>query len=212
VWSAGDGAVEVRFVGRGVERSRAETLAAVEAGAPPVAALRQVHSPRVVDVEAPGWHGEGDALVSRARRLALSVITADCVPLLLASGEAVAAVHAGWRGVAGGVVASALAALPGPAAGRRAWIGPAIDACCYEVGEEVADAVAAVSDPAVARPGPRGRPHLDLRQAVAVQLAAAGWTDVTRLGPCTRCAGELLWSYRRDGKAAGRNLAFVWRR
>jgi YfiH family protein len=212
VWSARAGDVEVRFVGRGDERSRADTLAAVEPGAPPVAALRQVHSATLVAVDAPGFHGEGDALATTLGGLALSVITADCVPLLLATGNAVAAVHAGWRGVAAGVVARAAASLGSGASGRRAWIGPAIDACCYEVGEEVAGAVVAASDRSVATPGPRGRPHLDLRRAVALQLTAMGWTVVTQVGPCTRCTGELLWSYRRDGKAGGRNLAFVWRR
>lgn len=212
LWTATWGDVEVRFVGRGVELPRDATLAAVEAAAPPVAALRQVHSARVVAVHTEGFHGEADALVATRNQLALSVITADCVPLLLASGDAVAAVHAGWRGLAGGVIAAAVAALPTGTGPRRAWLGPAIGPCCYEVGEEVAAAVVASSSPAVATSGPRGRPHLDLRRAARAQLAGAGVHEVSVVGPCTRCHQELLWSYRRDGKAAGRNLAFIWRR
>lgn len=216
-WSDARGAVEVRFVGRGGEdRPRDATLALVEAAAPPVAMLRQVHSARVVGVEAAGGHGEGDALVAGVSGLALSVITADCVPVLVAAGERVAAIHAGWRGIVGGVVPAALASLAAPGstlpADAVAWVGPAIGACCYEVGDEVADEVRDAAGVDVAAPGPRGKPHLDLRRAVVAQLARAGVEDVTLLGPCTRCHPELLWSYRREGKRAGRNIAYIWRR
>lgn len=216
VWSDAWAGVEVRFAGRGPERTRDETLAAIEppggAAAPPVAALRQVHSARVVTVATPGFHGEGDALVTTARGLALSVITADCVPVLVATPAAVAAIHAGWRGLAAGVVPAALRELPGLAGGARAWLGPAIGPCCYEVSEEVAGEVIAASGADVARPGPAGRPHLDVRRAAALQLAAAGVETVRTLGPCSRCNPDLSWSYRREGRAAGRNIAYVWRR
>ncbi len=225
LWSDRADDVEVRFVGRGEERTREATLAAVEPAAPPVAALRQVHSPRVVEVDAGGSHGEGDALVTAQRDLALSVITADCVPVLLASRARVAAVHAGWRGFVAGVVPAALARLRGSderggghdVSDERdarvvAWIGPAIGGCCYEVGEEVAAPVVAASAPGVVTPGPRGRPHLDLARAVELQLRHAGVDDVRRFGPCTRCSSDLLWSYRREGKRAGRNIAYIWRR
>lgn len=216
VWSESWAGVELRFAGRGLERTRDETLAAIEPQggekAPPVAALRQVHSARVVTVDTPGPHGEGDALVTTARGLALSVITADCVPVLVATPAAVAAIHAGWRGLAAGVIPAALRELPGLAAGARAWLGPAIGPCCYEVSEEVAAEVTAASAPDAAVPGPAGRPHLDLRRAAALQLAAAGVEPVLALGPCSRCHPELSWSYRREGRAAGRNIAYVWRR
>jgi YfiH family protein len=217
LWRDGVGGVEVRFVGRGPERSREQTLAAVELPAPPVAALRQVHSARVVAVDGAGFAGEGDALVTERAHLGLSVITADCVPLLLAAPDVVgwrlAAVHAGWRGIVGGVVTAALSRLLADEASRaavRAWLGPAIGSCCYEVGEEVAGPVVAASAPEVASEGPRGRPHLDLRRAVSLQLAAAGVPAPRIVGPCTRCHPEVLWSYRRDGAKAGRNIAFIW--
>jgi len=221
-WSDREGCVEVRFVGRGSERSREATLAAVEPGAPPVAALRQVHSARVVEVDTGGPAGEGDALVTTRPGLALSVITADCVPVLMALGAnerggAVAAVHAGWRGVVAGVVPAALLrlreAVGKTRAGERpplAWIGPAIGACCYEVGADVAASVVGSSGVEVARPGPAGKPHLDVARAVELQLRREGVEEVRRFGPCTRCHPELLWSYRREGAKAGRNIAYVW--
>jgi len=224
LWSDRAGRAEVRFVGRGEERTREATLAAVEPDAPPVAALRQLHSARVVSVDDRGNAGEGDALVTARPGLALSVITADCVPVLIAlaardGGDRIAAVHAGWRGIVAGVVPAALAVLretttaaSGDATPPVAWIGPSIGACCYEVGSEVAVAVVAASGPEVAQPGPAGKPHLDVARAVELQLRRAGIDDVRRLGPCTRCHPELLWSYRREGAKAGRNIAYVWLR
>jgi copper oxidase (laccase) domain-containing protein len=70
--------------------------------------------------------------------------------------------------------------------------------------------VAAASIPEVIRPGLHGRPHLDLGAAAAAQLMAQGVTDVRQLDLCTRCHPDQLWSYRRDGQDAGRNLALIW--
>jgi YfiH family protein len=212
VWADRHGDVEVRFVGRGEGGSREEILARVEASPPPLAALRQVHSDLAVEVDGPGFHGEADALHTARAGLGLSVITADCVPVLVAGRRRLVAIHAGWRGLASGVVPAGLALLDAEErAGARAWIGPAIGPCCYEVGDDVADAVAAASGREVVSPGTRGRPHLDVRRAAAIQLAGAGIGEVGTVGPCTRCHPDLLWSYRRDGKLAGRNVAYVWR-
>jgi YfiH family protein len=224
VWSDSAGDVEVRFVGRGPDRPRDETLAGVEAAAPPVAMLRQVHSARVVEVEGGGPAGEADALVTGSPGLALSVITADCVPVLVAANGRLAAIHAGWRGIVAGVVPAGLSAIGddirsdirrdirSELAHAVVWIGPTIGPCCYEVGTEVADAVIATSAAEVAQPGPAGKPHLDLRRAVAIQLARAGVGDIRIVGPCTKHHPELLWSYRREGARAGRNIAYVWKR
>lgn len=213
VWAASgavDG-VEVRFVGRGPRRPADGVLAAVGAPAGVAAAwARQVHSARVLPARA-GLCGEGDALWSGETGLALAVATADCVPVILAGDGATAAVHAGWRGIASGVVAAAVAALPADPAGLTAWIGPAIGPCCYEVGQEVASRVVTATAPEVARPGPAGRPHLDLPAAVRCQLARAGVQAVHSAGGCTRCDDQRLFSYRREGRGAGRNLALVWR-
>jgi len=217
VWAASSRGVEVRFAGRGAlgsRGSREEVLSRIEPGAPPLAWARQVHSADVLRAAA-GECGEGDALWTAERGLALSIATADCVSVLLAGPQGLAAVHAGWRGLASGVIprtvetiARELGADP---ARWSAWIGPSIGACCYEVGEDVAARVAAASAPAVAVPGPAGKPHLDLAAAALAQLRAAGVGSIVRVAACTRCDEASLWSYRREGKGAGRNLAFIWR-
>jgi polyphenol oxidase len=211
VWRDRRGDVEVVFAGRGPGGERDEVLARIDPSAPPVAWAKQIHSATALPARRGGC-GEGDALFTREAGLALSVVTADCVPVLLAGPEGLAAVHAGWRGIAGGVVPATI-----EAAGIEkpeewiAWIGPAIGPCCYEVGEDVAGQVVAASGPEVAAPGPSGRPHLDLHAAVRHQLKAAGIGEVVTIADCTRCEEERLWSYRREGKGAGRNLAFIWR-
>lgn len=173
--------------------------------------LVQTHSANVVLAQA-GENGEGDALVTDRPNLALSVVTADCVPVLLASPRQVAAVHAGWRGLVQRILPAALERFEGSSADVTAWIGPAIGPCCYEVGYEVAEEVVGVSSPLVVHPGTRGRPHLDLHAAAALQLAAYGVREIRRVAHCTQCSNQELWSYRRDGKMAGRNQAVVWRR
>jgi len=213
VWTARLGNVEVRFTGRGPTNDREEILRAIVPdvpGAPPLAWAKQVHSAVALPAR-PGACGEGDALFAGETGLALSVVTADCVPVLVAGPEGIAAVHAGWRGIASGVISAALEKMTGDPGERTAWIGPAIGPCCYEVGDDVAGQVAAASEPAVVLPGPAGRPHLDLQAAVRHQLAAAGVGEVLAVTACTRCNEERLWSYRREGKKAGRNLAFIWR-
>lgn len=217
VWSDAAGEVEVRFFGRGPRLGdRAAELAAVAPDGVACAWAEQVHAATVLEATGPGLAGEGDALVGDARGLALSVATADCVPVLLAAGDRIGAIHAGWRGVAAGVVAATVerlwAAGAGDPAGWTAWLGPAIGGCCYEVGPEVAARVAAAStgETVLAWPG-SDRPHLDLSRAVAAQLVTGGLADVRPLVSCTRCDAERLWSYRRDGTAAGRNLALIWK-
>lgn len=217
VWEDRLGDIEIRFVGRGPAGGRDEVLARIGEPDLPVAWARQIHSARVLPAAAPGECGEGDALTTDLPGLALAVVTADCVPVLLAgpSGEGnvarVAAVHAGWRGIASGVILATLRALGNPE-GWTAWIGPAIGPCCYEVGEEVAAQIAAASTPEAVVPHPGGRPHLDLLRATTHQLQAAGVADITALPICTRCETARLSSYRREGKGGGRNLAFIWRR
>ena len=219
VWEAAGRRARVVFVGRGPDAPRARVVEAVAPASGPgaptagIAEAKQVHSATVFTVAGPGRCGEGDALVTATPGLALTVVTADCVPLLVEAGELVAAVHAGWRGVAGGVVGAAVDRLAAegapPPEGWIAWIGPAIGPCCYEVGEEVAERVAAASGPeaVVARPG--GKPHVDLVAAVRRQLDERGVGDVRALALCTRCEEESLWSYRRSGARAGRNLAAI---
>lgn len=200
VWSDRRGDVEVRFTGRGPAGERDEILARVEPEAPPVAWAKQIHSAHVLPAR-PGHCGEGDALFGDAPDLVLSVVTADCVPVLLAGPGGLAAVHAGWRGLVGGVIPAALEKLGGA---EIAWIGPTIGPCCYEVGNEVAEQFPEDT----VDPGPR--PHLDLIAAARLQLR--GVEEIRTVEICTRCAADRLYSYRREGKGVGRNVAFIWRR
>jgi YfiH family protein len=165
--------------------------------------VSQVHGARAVratgDVEALARE-EADALVADEPGTAVSVRVADCVPVLLANSKtgAVAAVHAGWRGVVAGVVGGAFE-LGG--AFDLAAIGPCIGACCFEIGDDVAEKLA---------PFARDR-HGDLRAAVRAQLRARGLPDahVEDVAGCTRCDADRFFSHRRDGAAAGRHLAVI---
>ncbi|MGE5234425.1 MAG: peptidoglycan editing factor PgeF [Acidobacteriota bacterium] len=211
VWALHSHRVRTAFVGRGPSADRSVALAAAspDGELPRLAWPRQVHSAHVL-IARPGECGEGDALVTSETGLAVAVATADCVPILIAGEHRLAAVHAGWRGLADEVLAAAVAALGEPATSLHAVIGPAIGPCCYEVGEDVAARVAAVSDAAIIVPGRGARPHLDLQAAAGRQLCRLG-VEVDSIARCTRCHPRELWSYRRDGAAAGRNLAFLWR-
>jgi polyphenol oxidase len=211
LWRERRGPVEIVFSGRGPAAERNEVLHGIDAAAPDVAWARQVHSATVLTAREPGPQGEGDALVTDRDGLALCVITADCVPVLLSGPGGLAAVHAGWRGIAGRILPATLAGLAGPLSAWTAWVGPAIGACCYEVGPEVAEQVAAASDAAAVQAGPAGKPHLDLHEAVRRQLATAEVGETVFVPGCTRCDEERLWSYRREGKNAGRNHAFIWK-
>jgi YfiH family protein len=206
VWSPTEGVV---FVGRGMDLPRRLVLAATTGVERQVAWVRQVHGARCVEARA-GCRGDADALTTLRRDLALAISTADCVPVALVSSSRVAVVHAGWRGIVAGIVPRAADSFAGGEP-PRAWIGPAIGGCCYEVGTEVSRlVVAAAGDPEVLRraDGER-RPHLDLARAVESQLRTAGIRDVCSASACTQC--DPKWhSYRRDGSAAGRNLTFAW--
>ncbi len=209
--------LRILFAGRGPAASREEVFARIapEAAAQgiEVAWAKQVHSNRAF-AASPGLCGEGDALYApRDAGLALAISTADCVPVLLAGPTHFAAAHAGWRGLARGVLASVIERLPDPPGSLTAWIGPAIGPCCYEVSPDVADEVVLGAGPgneAIARRGPNGKPHLDLFNAASRQLRRLGVRSISTLRACTRCDEENLHSYRREGKGAGRNLSFVY--
>ncbi len=221
-WSGGRGSLAVRFAGReagtaagaGDRDARGEEVRALLPPGVEPAWLRQVHSASVVEARS-GANGPGDALTTGRRGLALAVVTADCVPVLVADPAdrgRIAAVHAGWRGLARRILPAVLDRFAAGGGALVAWIGPAIGACCYEVSDEVAAEVAAASSGEIVRPGSRGRPHLDLVAAARIQLRERGVADVRQVEGCTRCAADRLWSYRRDGAMAGRNVAVIWRR
>ena len=221
VWSAAGENAQVRFVGLGPHRPFGDVLTAIT-GDPGLetARLKQIHSADVRAVDAAGVRGEGDALYTRRRGLAVAVVTADCVPVLVEAGDWVAAIHAGWRGLVAGVIPETLERLQREGAGDpaewRAWIGPVNGACCYEVGRDVADQVMAATGRAAVVERPRSpgglpaKPHLDLIAAARVQLTGVG-VPSTWVVRCTQCDAESLHSYRRNGERAGRNLAYVWK-
>lgn len=200
--------LEVRFLGLGPASSREEALEAAGGADLELAWCRQVHGADAVEA-ASGSCGPGDALHAGRTGIALCVVTADCVPVVVGSPSRVAVIHAGWRGIAAGVVPKTLARL-GAGPSLSAWLGPAIGACCYEVGPEVARAVVEASGEQARVDRGSDRPHLDLHAAVAAQLAECGVRDLARVDACTRCRNDALWSYRRLGKGAGRNWTFAW--
>ncbi len=210
-WRDRSAAAEVRFLGRSPDGGRGAVLGPAWVGeSRSQARMRQVHGATVLAAEE-GLCGEGDAIVTTEPGLALMVVTADCVPILVAAGDRVAAIHAGWRGLVAGVIPATLEKFAAPER-LTAWIGPAIGACCYEVGEDVAGAVVARSSDAVLSTGRRGRPHLDLALAAEIALARCGVGEIRRLALCTACHPGTLESYRREGAAAGRNRSLIWLR
>jgi YfiH family protein len=165
--------------------------------------VRRATEPPGPDRPAADEDGQATALPDAAAL----VFVADCLPVLLAADGAVAAVHCGWRGLAGGIVAEGVAALRelGAQGAVHAAVGAGARACCYEVGEEVHAHFADV-------PGSRaGERNLDLPAIAAAKLAEAGVTEVHDVGLCTMCRRDLFFSHRAEGGVTGRQAGVVWR-
>lgn len=175
---------------------------------------RQVHAATVVRAASPASAaGECDAVIAGVPGLTAGVRTADCVPVLLwhpASGR-VAAVHAGWRGVAASILPAAVAAMEAPPAQLRAAIGPSIGLCCYEVDDATAAAIRASAPHATTEPTRAGHARIDLAAGVRGQLLASGLASglVERVGGCTACDAARWFSHRRDHGVTGRHLSFI---
>jgi len=175
--------------------------------------LRQVHGTRCIDAAQAQPGEEADAAFATRPNVVCAVLTADCLPVLLCdeAGSVVAAAHAGWRGLAGGVIESTVAALNLPGECLLAWLGPAIGPRSFEVGEEVRAAFVA-HDPAaaaafVARPD--GKWLCDLARLAHQRLAALGIRRVAGADFCTMRDAARFYSYRRDG-VTGRIASLVW--
>jgi YfiH family protein len=176
--------------------------------------LRQVHGSRVVRAETVAEPVEADASVTVLPDVVCVVQMADCLPVLLASrdGGAVGAAHAGWRGLAAGVVERAVAALGRSPSELVAWLGPAIGPEAFEVGDDVRD-VFLRHDPAAAGAFVavrEGKWLADLYALARMRLAACGVHDVHGGGRCTFREAARFFSHRRDG-VTGRMAALVWR-
>lgn len=188
-------------------------------GATPVW-LDQVHGADVVRLHGvPDGFPRADAAVTTEQGLACCVLVADCLPVLLcdAAGRAVGAAHAGWRGLAGGVLEHTVAALceaaAAPPADLHAWLGPCIGPRQFEVGADVLAAFAGDEAHFVPRPRPDGSPRwlADLPALARARLARAGLTRVSGGAWCTVEDGSRFFSFRRD-RVTGRLAAAVWRR
>jgi len=180
-------------------------------------------SPLAVNVPAPAEDRsdvlarKADALATQAAGAACGVKVADCVPVLVAdrASGAVAAIHSGWQGTEINVLAAGIAALReaiGDPGELVAAIGPHIEVCCFEVGEDIAERLRACAPEADAIDRGRvPRPHVDLRKIVRAQLAAAGISGsaVEDVRGCSKCDGGRFFSYRRDRENSGRLLAAI---
>jgi len=195
-----------------VEENRRRLLAAAAPTSAALVTMRQVHGADVVVVEDPNEHPEADAIVTRTPGLVLTVMVADCTPVLLwdRRGQCVAAVHVGRRGLAAGVLPAAIATMTahGARADRlTAAVGPGICAEHYEVPagmrDEVADQV-----PAARAATSSGSPALDIRAGVLDQLHKAGLRQWMVMPQCTAESPD-YYSHRRDG-VTGRFAGLVW--
>lgn len=209
--------------GEDLPAARAENLRRVAAflPAPPVL-LRQVHGSEVITLDADSAvlaraaPPAADAAVTREPGVVCAVLTADCLPVLFADrdGRAVGVAHAGWRGLAAGVLEATIAAMAGLGASAQrlaVWLGPAIGPEAFEVGTEVYSAFCA-QDPAAATAfaaRSSGKWHADLYALARLRLAAAGVVDTCGGAHCTFSENERFFSYRRD-RETGRQGAFIW--
>ena len=192
--------------------------------------LTQVHGARVLDADT--WQDglwdsdpaamlaarEADAAVTSVPGRVLAVMAADCLPVIMADlqGRVLGAAHAGWRGLAAGVLENTLAVMKArysDAQGWQAWIGPGIGPDAFEVGADVREAFRELGDEALAafveRPAQPGKWLADLPALAELRLRRAGVTQVTRANLCTVAQPELFFSYRRDG-VTGRMAACAW--
>ncbi len=177
--------------------------------------LTQVHGSRVADLDIEGPR-EADACLTRTPGRICAIQTADCLPVLFTAtdGSLVGAVHAGWRGLAAGVLQATLAALADaalPGTQFLAWLGPAISPAHFEVGEEVRTAFLGTDPDAEIAfvENPRGRWQCDLYTLARRALARAGIADIYGGEHCSFAETGRFYSYRRDGQT-GRMASLIW--
>lgn len=180
--------------------------------------LDQVHGKDVIEVDersrpAVGSRPRADAVVTRTSGIVLAIQVADCLPVLFSSrdGRVLGAAHAGWRGLAAGVLEATVAAMATPASDLVAWIGPSIGPAYFEVGGEVREAflVSQSGADSAFHPNPRGRWQCDLPALARQRLASLGLTRVDGGEWCTAADHVRFFSHRRDQKT-GRMAALIW--
>lgn len=186
-----------------------------------IVTMRQVHGDKIVEVKDRTLKevGEADGMVTSENDIYLGVLTADCVPILMIvpKQRLTAVVHAGWRGTLGGVVENAVGVFRdhyGVAANDiEAALGPSIGPCCYEVKDDVAGPLmkkwGRLTTPSITVK--EGKSFINLRRLNRDILRAAGvpGSQLSQVGPCTRCAADEFFSYRRVGGETGRQISFI---
>lgn len=199
-----------------VEQNRANLIDALALPSAP-RWLRQVHGAKVVEFDAADadqeFESEADAAITRASGVALAILTADCLPVLFCAddGSEIAAAHAGWRGLSAGVLENTLNAMRTPRENILAWLGPAIGARSYEIGDEVREAfVSRATDVASAFTATRpGHWLCDLYALARQRLHNIGITQIFGGGFDT-CTDPRFYSHRRDGSRSGRFASLIW--
>lgn len=175
--------------------------------------LRQVHGRRVVELPDPDVEPDADGCWTAQPGVACAVLTADCLPVLICDtdGSCVAAAHAGWRGLADGVLEATVAALPVPADRLVAWIGAAIGPRAFEIGPEVRQRFADDDARAAAAfvPGAGDRWYGDLFALARLRLGRCGVDRIYGGGVCTYSDARTWYSFRRDGRC-GRMASLIW--
>ena len=176
--------------------------------------LRQVHGCAVADAAADPGDCSADAAIAMRPGQVCAVLTADCLPLLLCdrAGTRVAAVHAGWRGLADGIIEAAIARLAVPPRNVLCWLGPAIGPNAFEVGAEVRARFleqGGEDTKAAFRPAPDGKWLANLYALAGERLRRCGVDQVWGGGLCTYSEPERFFSYRRDG-VTGRMASLIW--
>jgi YfiH family protein len=178
--------------------------------------LRQVHGTRCIELDGtePSDHIEADAAWTARPGVVCAVLTADCLPVAVVDrhGRAVGVAHAGWRGLAGGVIEALVTALPVPADNLHAWLGPAIGPAAFEIGPEVRDALMEADPDAASafQTGTGDRWHADLYELARRRLRALGVQSIEGGGHCTRSDPERFFSHRRAGGPTGRMATLAW--
>lgn len=177
--------------------------------------LRQKHGPVVVSADADyAVPPEADAsFATRVNRVCL-VATADCLPLLVCNkiGSQVAAIHAGWRGLAAGIIEQTLQHFSVPSTQLFVWLGPAIGPGVFEVGEEVRQTYIQhyADDATFFQASSQGKWLADLYGLARRRLNTLGITDIYGGGHCTYSENDRFFSYRRDGQYSGRMVSLIW--
>lgn len=186
--------------GESVQENRRRLAGALGFEPAQIAFARQVHGTVLVEQPNGSELVEADGHVVREPGVAPLVFTADCLPVALAGPGGVAMLHAGWRGLAGGILGKGAEAVEATSAA----IGPGIGPCCYEVGPEVLDAFSGIGE------GVASGRMLDLPEAARRLLAQAGVERVESARLCTRCEEGLFFSHRRDEGRTGRQGGLAW--